>query len=58
MAEGPENYGYHSAGLGCSHDYLLPKVFEILEARDKGQRGFSSWVAAMGRSPTSCINAA
>jgi|GEM_PF-6072587 len=32
MAEGPEDYGYHSAGLGCSHDYLLPKVYEILDA--------------------------
>ena len=37
MAEGYQDYGYHAAGLGCSHDYLLPEVFEILDARRNGQ---------------------
>lgn len=36
MSEEYLDYGYHSAGLGCSHDYLLPKVFEVLEARGTG----------------------
>jgi 2-polyprenyl-3-methyl-5-hydroxy-6-metoxy-1,4-benzoquinol methylase len=33
MAEGIEDYGYHLAGLECSHGYLLPKVIEILKGR-------------------------
>ena len=37
MSEDCQDYGYHSAGLGCSHDYLLPKEFEILDARRNGQ---------------------
>ena len=37
MAEGYQDYGYHSAGLGCSHGYLLPTVFEILEAGSREQ---------------------
>lgn len=37
MAEVRQDYGYDSAGLGCSHDYLLPKVFEILDSRRSGQ---------------------
>lgn len=37
MAEGYRDYGYHAAGLGCSHDYLLPRVLEIFEARSTEQ---------------------
>lgn len=35
MAEGGQDYSYSLAGLGCSHDYLLPKVIEILNAAAK-----------------------
>lgn len=39
MADGHQDYGYHSAGLGCSHNYLLPKVFDILDTcKDQGAR--------------------
>lgn len=37
MAELPHDYGYERPGLGCSHDYLLPKVIEILNARATAQ---------------------
>jgi 2-polyprenyl-6-hydroxyphenyl methylase/3-demethylubiquinone-9 3-methyltransferase len=37
MAEGYHDYGYQSAGLGCSHDYLLPKVIEILDIERKNR---------------------
>jgi len=32
MAETYQDYGYRNAGLGWSHAYLLPKLFEILDA--------------------------
>lgn len=39
MAEQRQDYGYRSAELGCSHDYLLPKVVDILNAGSKSQGG-------------------
>ena len=35
MAEDYQDYGYRNAGLGWSHAYLLPKLFEILDAGRK-----------------------
>ncbi len=35
MAETYQDYGYRNAGLGWSHAYLLPKLFEILDAGRK-----------------------
>ena len=35
MAEVYQDYGYRNAGLGWSHAYLLPKLFEILDAGRK-----------------------
>lgn len=32
MADGYKDYGYSVAGTGCAHDYLLPKVFQLLAA--------------------------
>jgi 2-polyprenyl-6-hydroxyphenyl methylase/3-demethylubiquinone-9 3-methyltransferase len=55
MTEGYQDYGYHSAGLGCSHDYLLPKVFEILEARRNG--GSQSRIFELGCGNGSVANA-
>lgn len=37
MADLPENFCYQKPGLECSHDYLLPKVIEILKARATAQ---------------------
>ena len=37
MAEGSRDYSYCLAGLGCAHDYLLPKVIEILDTAAKGR---------------------
>ena len=37
MADGLQDYNYCLAGLGCAHDYLLPKVIEILDTAAKGR---------------------
>ena len=37
MAETRQDYGYRTAGLGCSHVYLLPKLLEILDAGRRTQ---------------------
>jgi len=37
VAELLQDYGYQKPGLGCAHDYLLPKVIEILNARATAQ---------------------
>ena len=37
MSEGHREYAYHRAGLGCSHDYLLPKVLQIIDRLKPGR---------------------
>lgn len=55
MAEGRQDYGYREAGLGWSHNYLLPKVFELLNA--KGNRAVPTRIFELGCGNGSVANA-